>query len=261
MFLVCYHLLLCWIILSLNLVANDPIFVNEGTKDKVSCLLLDQDVSICANLLETCRDSDPENSFPSILSRKCIVKLICESKSILVVFKVWVEEKWAVWFASKVWKGLQILELSFTFRENEKVYWELIVCEIRSSVLPVLIAHSKLWAVILCTILAKTQFFQTIGCWIPLEKNHTTTNVLSYVFGANERLYDARLRRIDSSLILEVGLEALQESCDDIIAVSQWYKEILRQRQEVVCKIRHDNHLRLLKRTSEIKVVEIFVVG
>ena len=93
MFLVCDHLLLGWIIFSLNLVANDPVFVNEGTKYKVSCLLLDKNVSICANLLKTCRDSDPENSFPSILTCKCIVELICEFQPILVVFKVWVEEK------------------------------------------------------------------------------------------------------------------------------------------------------------------------
>ena len=93
MFLVCDHLLLGWIIFSLNLVTNDSVFVNEGTKDKVCCLLFDQDVSICANLLETCRDSDPENSFPCILPCECIVELICEFQSILVVFKVWVEEK------------------------------------------------------------------------------------------------------------------------------------------------------------------------
>ena len=94
------------------------------------------------------------------------------------------------------------------------------MCEIRSSVLPVLIADSKLRAVILCAILAQTELFQAIRGWISLEKNHSTTDVLSNTFGANERLNDARLRRIDSSLILEIGLEALQESINDIIAVS-----------------------------------------
>lgn len=93
MLLVCNHLLLGWIVFSLNFVANDPVFVNEGTKDKVSSLLLDQDVSICANLLEASRDSDPENSFPGILPCECIVQLVCELQSVLIIFEVWVEEK------------------------------------------------------------------------------------------------------------------------------------------------------------------------
>ena len=83
------------------------------------------------------------------------------------------------------------------------------MCEIRCSVLPVLIAYPKLRAIILCAILTQTELFQTIGGWISLEENHSATDVLSYTFGTNERLNDTRLRRVDSSLILEIGLEAL----------------------------------------------------
>ena len=41
MLLVGDHLLLGWVLFALNLVAYDPIFVNQRAEDKVSCLLLD----------------------------------------------------------------------------------------------------------------------------------------------------------------------------------------------------------------------------
>lgn len=53
MFLVSNHLLLGRVVLSLDFVDNDPVLVDQGAEDQISCLLFDEDVAIRANLLET----------------------------------------------------------------------------------------------------------------------------------------------------------------------------------------------------------------
>ena len=91
MFLVSNHLLLGRVVLSLDLVDNDPILVDQGAEDQISCLLFDEDIAIRANLLKTSRSSDPEHSLPCISPCESIVELIRELKTIFVFFKIWVE--------------------------------------------------------------------------------------------------------------------------------------------------------------------------
>lgn len=61
-----------------KLVDQDSILVNDWTEDQIRRLFLNQFVSVCACLIETCRGSNAEDGLPSATPRQTIVQFVGE---------------------------------------------------------------------------------------------------------------------------------------------------------------------------------------
>jgi hypothetical protein len=49
-----------------DLVNDHSVLVDRGTKEQIGCLLFNQEVSVCADLVEAQRGANPENGFPGV---------------------------------------------------------------------------------------------------------------------------------------------------------------------------------------------------
>lgn len=85
-------LIVCAVCYSLYLVANNLVLVDGRTQNEVRSLLLNEDVAVGADLVEPCGSSDSKDSFPCVLSRQTVVKLISKFHAVRVLIKVRVEE-------------------------------------------------------------------------------------------------------------------------------------------------------------------------
>ena len=73
------QILICLVISnSFKLVAYQAIFVDEGTYDKIVCVIFNQIVAISADLVPASRSSNPKDGLPGILARQTSIKFVCE---------------------------------------------------------------------------------------------------------------------------------------------------------------------------------------
>ena len=79
--------------LSVKLVNEDSIFVDDGTEDQICRLLLNQFVTVGCDLVEPSRGTDPEDSFPATAPCQRVIQFIRESQTRLIIFVVWIVKK------------------------------------------------------------------------------------------------------------------------------------------------------------------------
>lgn len=106
-------------ILSFDFVAEDAVFVNLGAQDQISCLLLDEDVSIGADLVKPSRRPNSEDRLPRVLPRQVVVQLICKLHGVLVHIELRVKVETSRAGAGQIRERLYVLELLLTSGENE----------------------------------------------------------------------------------------------------------------------------------------------
>ena len=107
--------------LTVKLVRDDSVLVNDRAQDQIIRLLLDELVSIRANLIETGRGTHAEDGLPRTAPRQTVVQLVGELQAGLVVLVVWVVVKVTTGESSQVCHRLQVLEDALTHGDDEQV--------------------------------------------------------------------------------------------------------------------------------------------
>ena len=84
--------------------------------------------------------------------------------------------------------------------------------------------------------------------------------MLADIEGACNGRVDRHVLDAARTWCLEVGGEVVEELTDQIVGVCQVHEQVVRLRQQVVCKIGHNEHLGLLQGCPQIEVVQVLVV-
>ena len=121
--------------LSVELVHQDAIFINDRTKDQVCSPYLNELVAIRASLVEASGCTNSEDGLQGAAPCQAIVQLVCKLDVRLIILIVRIVKEASIREPGEISECLQVLEDSLAHTEDKEVDRYLHMCQLTCCIL------------------------------------------------------------------------------------------------------------------------------